>query len=132
MPDELGELPASLNFRSRGKGRPQPQVESSDLLYEPFREKRGSRLVPHCDYDLRPVSGGGGYRAVLVGIAVHARRILTGVNTVLTQFHHETREQAQSGLRATVKDERFVISTGLAVIVFVILVTLLVLRMLPP
>jgi hypothetical protein len=67
-----------------------------------------------------------------VGIAVHARRILTGVNTVLTQFHHETREQAQSGLRATVKDERFVISTGLAVIVFVILVTLLVLRMLPP
>ena len=57
---------------------------------------------------------------------------LTGVNTVLTQFHHETREQAQSGLRATVKDERFVISTGLAVIVFVILVTLLVLRMLPP
>jgi hypothetical protein len=126
-----GELPASLTFGA-GERCPQPQVESSDLLYKPFREKRGSRLVAHCDYDLRPVSGGGVYRAVLVGIAVHARRILTGVNTVLTQFHHETREQAQSGLRATVKDERFVISTGLAVIVFVILVTLLVLRMLPP
>jgi hypothetical protein len=31
-----------------------------------------------------------------------------------------------------VKDERFVISTGLLVIVFVILATLLALRMLPP
>ena len=72
------------------------------------------------------------YRAVLAGIAVYARRILTGVNTVLTQFHHETIEQAQSGLRATVKDEQFVISAGLLVIVFVILATLLVLRMLPP
>jgi hypothetical protein len=34
--------------------------------------------------------------------------------------------------RATVKDERFVISAGLLVIVFVVLAALLVLRMLPP